>query len=139
MFSGILWHFLWSNRCWQFDLYSAFSKSSLNIWKFMVCVVLKPGLHLVSRFSIIYKLPLAASLWWWEPLVPSMPESLNPLGEFSSSSPVRSTAVPPAAVPPAAVPPTGAPSLLSAKISSILALPLTHSGLLGSSPPLLPP
>ena len=95
----------------------------------MVCVLLKPGLDLVPRSSIVYKLPLAASLRQWEPLVPWMPESLSPLSEFSSSSPVRSTAVPP----------TGAPSLLSAKIPSVLALPLTHSGLLGSSPPFLPP
>ena len=34
------------HRCWQFDLCSsAFSKSSLNIWKFMVHVLLKPGLE----------------------------------------------------------------------------------------------
>ena len=31
-FLGILLLCLWSNRCWQFDT-SAFSKSSLNIWK----------------------------------------------------------------------------------------------------------
>ena len=34
-FSGILLLFLWSNGCWQFDLWSgsfAFSKSGLNIW-----------------------------------------------------------------------------------------------------------
>ena len=38
--------FQWSYGCWQFDLwcFSAFSKSSLNIWKFMVHVLLKPGL-----------------------------------------------------------------------------------------------
>ena len=36
---------------WQFDVgnlisdYSAFSKSSLNIWKFMVHILLKPGLE----------------------------------------------------------------------------------------------
>ena len=34
------------HRCWQFDLCSsAFSKSSLNIWKFTVHVLLKPGLE----------------------------------------------------------------------------------------------
>ena len=39
--------FQWSNRCWQFDLWflSVFSKSSLNIWKFTVHVLLKPGLE----------------------------------------------------------------------------------------------
>ena len=37
----------WSNRCWQFDLcfLSAFSKSSLNIWKIMFHVLLKSGLE----------------------------------------------------------------------------------------------
>ena len=45
-FSGILWVFLWSNKCFQFDLgSSAFSKTSLNIWKFTVHVLLKPGLE----------------------------------------------------------------------------------------------
>ena len=38
--------FLWSSRCWQFDVWLlAFSKSSLNIWKFTVHVLLKPGLE----------------------------------------------------------------------------------------------
>ena len=33
-------------RCWQFDLrFLAFSKSSLNLWKFTVHVLLKPGLE----------------------------------------------------------------------------------------------
>ena len=45
-FSGTLLLFWWSNRCWQFDLSSsAFSKTSLNIWKFMVHLLLKPGLE----------------------------------------------------------------------------------------------
>ena len=36
---------LWSNGCWQFDLCSsAFSKSSLYIWKFSVHILLKPSL-----------------------------------------------------------------------------------------------
>ena len=38
--------FRWSNRCWQFDLwFSAFSKTSLNIWKVTVHKLLKPGLE----------------------------------------------------------------------------------------------
>ena len=38
--------FWWSSRCWQFDLwFSAFSKCSLNIWKFTVHVLLMPGLE----------------------------------------------------------------------------------------------
>ena len=45
-FSGTLLLFRWSNRCWQFDSgSSAFSKSSLNIWKFTVHIWLKPGLE----------------------------------------------------------------------------------------------
>ena len=34
-----------SNGCWQFDLCFLFSKTSLNIWKFTVYVLLKPGLE----------------------------------------------------------------------------------------------
>ena len=38
--------FQWSNGCWQFDLwFLSFSKSSLNIWKFMVHLLLKPSLE----------------------------------------------------------------------------------------------
>ena len=46
IFPGILLLFLWSSRCWQFDPSSyALSKFSLNIWKFTVHVLLKPGLE----------------------------------------------------------------------------------------------
>ena len=45
-FSGSHLLFQWPSRCWQFDLCSsAFSKSSLDIWKFTVHVLLKPGLE----------------------------------------------------------------------------------------------
>ena len=55
-FSGTLLLFWWSNGCWQFDLwFPAFSKSSLNIWKFMVHLLLKPGLENFEHFS--------ASMW----------------------------------------------------------------------------
>ena len=38
--------FQWSIGCWQFGLWlSAFSKTSLNIWKFTVHILLKPGLE----------------------------------------------------------------------------------------------
>ena len=38
--------FQWSNRCQEFDpWFLCLSKSSLNIWRFMVCVLLKPGLE----------------------------------------------------------------------------------------------
>ena len=48
IFSGILLLYLNSNWFWQFDLWqfsSAFSKSSLNIWKTSVHVLLKTGLE----------------------------------------------------------------------------------------------
>ena len=45
-FSGILLLFLWSDGCWQLISGSyAFSKSSLNIWKFLVHILLKPSLE----------------------------------------------------------------------------------------------
>ena len=55
-FSGILLLFQWSNRCYNliFDS-SAFSKSSLDIWKFMVHVLLKPGLENFEHYF--------ASMW----------------------------------------------------------------------------
>ena len=38
--------FQWSSRCWQFDLwFLCLSKTSLNIWKFTVHILLKPGLE----------------------------------------------------------------------------------------------
>ena len=46
--------FLWSNRCWQFDLwFPAFFKSSLNIWKFSVHVLLKPSLENFEHYFAI--------------------------------------------------------------------------------------
>ena len=44
--SGILLLSQWSNRCWQSDLCS--SRYRLNIWKFTVHVLLKPGLENLS-------------------------------------------------------------------------------------------
>ena len=42
VFSGVPLLFLWSNGCWQFDLLSsAFSTSSLYIWKLSVHVLLE--------------------------------------------------------------------------------------------------
>ena len=35
--------FLWSNGCWQFG-FSSFSQSSLNIWKLLIHLLLKPSL-----------------------------------------------------------------------------------------------
>ena len=46
MFFWTLLLFRWYNRYWQFDLCSsAFSKSSMNIWKFSVHILLKPCLE----------------------------------------------------------------------------------------------
>ena len=46
---GELSYFIWSNECWQFDLCSsAFCKSSLNIWKFSVHILLK---HRLENFE----------------------------------------------------------------------------------------
>ena len=45
-FSGTLLLFRWSSRCWKLiSGSSAFPKSSLNIWKFTVHLLLKPGLE----------------------------------------------------------------------------------------------
>ena len=41
-FSGTLLLFWWSKGCWQCGS-SAFSKSSMNTWKFTVHILLKPG------------------------------------------------------------------------------------------------
>ena len=46
MFFWNSYAFLWLTGCWQFiSGSSAFSKSILNIWKFLVHVLLKPGLE----------------------------------------------------------------------------------------------
>ena len=48
--------FWWSSRCWQFiSGSSAFPKTSLNIWKFTIHVLLKPGL---KNFDYYF-----ASMW----------------------------------------------------------------------------
>ena len=46
VFSGTLLLIWWSSGCWQFGCCSsAFSKITLNIWKFTVHILLKPGLE----------------------------------------------------------------------------------------------
>ena len=46
LFSRTLLLIRWSSGCWQFDLwFSAVSKSSWNIWKFTVHILLKPHLE----------------------------------------------------------------------------------------------
>ena len=42
--------FWWSSGCWQFVGYSPFSKTSLNTWKFMVHILLKPVLKNFERY-----------------------------------------------------------------------------------------
>ena len=51
VFSGTLLLFQWSNSCWQFEIwFLSFSKSSLNIWKFTVHILLKPSLENFERY-----------------------------------------------------------------------------------------
>ena len=51
VFSGTLLFFLWCNGCWPLiSGSSAFSKYSLNIWKFTVHVLLKPGLENLEHY-----------------------------------------------------------------------------------------
>ena len=68
--------FLWSNRCWQFDFwFSAFFKSSLNTWKFMVHVLVKPGLENFEHYfasmwdkcscTVVWTFFGIAFLWDW--------------------------------------------------------------------------
>ena len=56
VFQKFLRFFVWSNGCWQFPLwFLCFSKSSLNMWKFSVHVLLKSG---VENFEHYF-----ASVW----------------------------------------------------------------------------
>ena len=69
--------FLWSNGCWQFDLwFSAFSKSSLSIWKLTVHELLKPGLQDFEHYfanvwhqcncAVFWTFFAIAFLWDWD-------------------------------------------------------------------------
>ena len=64
-FSGILLLFLWSNECWEFDLwFLCLSKSSSNIWKFMVHVLLKPDLENFEHyFTSVWDECNCAAFW----------------------------------------------------------------------------
>ena len=51
--SGIILLFLWSNKCWQFDLWSsAFSKPSMYIWMFLIHILLKPSLKDFEHYIV---------------------------------------------------------------------------------------
>ena len=76
VFSGILLLFLWSGGCWQFDLwFLCLLKSSLNIWKFAVHVLLKPGLENFEHYFtsmwdecscvVVWAFFCIAFLWDW--------------------------------------------------------------------------
>ena len=65
-----------SNGCWQFDLWLlCLSKSSLNIWKFMVHLLLKPGLENFEHYftsmgyecncAVVWAFFGIAFLWGW--------------------------------------------------------------------------
>ena len=73
-----LWNslFQWSNGCQQFDLWFLwFSKTSLNIWKFTVHILLKPGLenfkHYITNMwdecncAVVCAFFAIAFLWDW--------------------------------------------------------------------------
>ena len=64
-FSGILLPFWWFSWCWQFDLwFLCLFKSSLNIWKFTVHVLLKPGLENFEHdFASVWDESNCAVVW----------------------------------------------------------------------------
>ena len=79
---------------------SAFSKTSLNIWKFMVHVLLKPVLENLEHYfasmwdecncAVVWALFGTASLWDWNELSFSSPVAT---AEFSKFAGVRSAAL----------------------------------------------
>ena len=57
--------FWWSSGCWQFDLwFLCFSKTSMNIKKFMVHVLLKPGLENFEHYFTFFEHCLSLGLEW---------------------------------------------------------------------------
>ena len=72
----ILLLFVWSNRCWQFDLwFLCFSKSSLNIWSSQF-ILLKPSLENFEHYfasvwdecncAVVWTFFGIAFLWDWK-------------------------------------------------------------------------
>ena len=65
VFSGTLLFFQLSNRCWQFDLWFLYLfKSSLNIWKFTVHILLKPSLKDFEHYLV--STGMNAAIWQFE-------------------------------------------------------------------------
>ena len=56
--------FLQSSGCWPFDLwFLCLFKSSLNIWKFLVHILLKPGLRVLSIVLLAWDECSCAVVW----------------------------------------------------------------------------
>ena len=68
-FSGTLLLFQWPNGCWHLDLwFLCLSKSSLNIWKFTVHILLKSGLENFEHyFACVWDEYNCASIWIYTP------------------------------------------------------------------------
>ena len=65
MFSGTLLLFWWSSRSWHLiSGSSAFSKSSLHIWKFMVHILLKPSLEDFEHYFAIMRSECNCEVVW---------------------------------------------------------------------------
>ena len=73
--------------------FSAFSKTSLNIWKFLVHILLKPGLENFEHYFtsmwdecncvVVWAFFGIAFLWGWNENWPFLPNSLRPQGLYS--------------------------------------------------------
>ena len=65
VFQKFLRFFVWSNGCWQFPLwFLCFSKSSLNIWKVLVHILLKPTWRILIITLLAFE--MRAIMWWFE-------------------------------------------------------------------------
>ena len=95
-FSGTLLLFPWSSGCCQFDLwFSARSKTSLNIWNFMVHALLKPGLENFEHYfpslwdecncAIVWGFFGIAFLWDWNENWPFNPVATAEFSKFAGT------------------------------------------------------
>ena len=70
VFQKFLRFFVWSNGCWQFPLwFLCFSKSSLNIWKVLVHILLKPTWRILIITLLAFE--MRAIMWWFEHSFPT--------------------------------------------------------------------